>query len=1175
MRKTLTLLLALAAFPAQAQDSATEADQDFLTEFLQDSLSDAGRVVIITGFEGALSTRATIDTLTIADDAGIWLTLTGLTLDWSRSSLLSGELVVAELSADTLDLTRWSATDGLPQAEAPGFSLPDLPVSIDIDKVAIDQITLDEAVLGQPVQGRLDAALQLADGAGQARLDLTRHGDGPTGQIALDAAFSNATRQLNLTLTAGESQGGLIVSALNIPGRPATDFRISGAGPISDFVAEVSLATDGQDRLAGTVRLNGDDAGGVGLQADLGGNLAPLFLPDYAEFLGTDLRLALNARRASSGAVTVERLSLQAQSLSVEGQVSLAADGVPSDLLLRGKLAAPDGDPLLLPLGGAPTRINSATFTLASGQADGSGWTLDANLAGLDQPNLTVADLSLTGSGQFERGSQGSSVNGTLQLAASGLSPRDPAVAKAIGAEVQATVILFQRRGEPFELRRIQLQGQDYAVEGRLAIDGLQTGFLTSGQVSVTASDLSRFDQLAGFPIAGRGRIEIEGAASPLSGFIDGTLALSANGLKVGIEQADRLLAGVSSAHLSLLRDETGTTVRALDIRASTLTASGAGKITSADSTFDGRLEITDLAVLDPTFAGSARLGVSVLGAVETGTRLTLSGTTQGLALGQPALDRVLGGDTSLDLALDVADRALTIASANLVSKVLEFSVTGGPEGGRQNLAVSGRLGDLGLLVPNLNGPLSVSGTILDDGSTYRVDLAGRGPGGVDGTITGSLTRNLSTADLSLSGTGQAALANLFISPRVLEGLTRFDLRLRGPLRLASLSGQVTLSNGRLSDPRSGLALQAIDATANLASGRANTLLTAGVSTGGTLRLNGPVALAPPFDANLSVALNRVRVLDRRVYETLVTGPLRITGPLAGGALISGALSLSESTVRVPESGIDAAGILADVTHRKEPAAVKATRARAGLLGNGGGRGTAAARAFRLDLSLSAPSRIFLRGRGIDAELGGQLRLRGTTAAVVPAGEFTLIRGRFDILGRRLVLDRADLQLQGSFVPYLDVSASTQAESVRAVVTIQGPATDPQVSFASTPELPQEEVLALLLFGRGLDSISPLQAAQLAQAVAQMAGRGGEGLIGNLRKSFGLDDLDVTTTDDGTAALKAGKYISENVYTEIEVDQAGTSRINLNLDLRPGVTVKGRVGADGDTGIGIFIERDY
>jgi translocation and assembly module TamB len=82
-------------------------------------------------------------------------------------------------------------------------------------------------------------------------------------------------------------------------------------------------------------------------------------------------------------------------------------------------------------------------------------------------------------------------------------------------------------------------------------------------------------------------------------------------------------------------------------------------------------------------------------------------------------------------------------------------------------------------------------------------------------------------------------------------------------------------------------------------------------------------------------------------------------------------------------------------------------------------------------------------------------------------------------------------------------------------------------------------------------------------------------VISKLRKSFGLDDLDLATADDGTTALKAGKYISENIYTEVEIDQTGTSKINLNLDLRPGITVKGRVGADGETGVGVFIEKDY
>ena len=63
---SLWLPLALQAqTPAQAQDSAAEISQEveddkgFITRFLQEKLSGAGRQVNIEGFQGALSSRAT------------------------------------------------------------------------------------------------------------------------------------------------------------------------------------------------------------------------------------------------------------------------------------------------------------------------------------------------------------------------------------------------------------------------------------------------------------------------------------------------------------------------------------------------------------------------------------------------------------------------------------------------------------------------------------------------------------------------------------------------------------------------------------------------------------------------------------------------------------------------------------------------------------------------------------------------------------------------------------------------------------------------------------------------------------------------------------------------------------------------------------------------------------
>lgn len=153
--------------------------------------------------------------------------------------------------------------------------------------------------------------------------------------------------------------------------------------------------------------------------------------------------------------------------------------------------------------------------------------------------------------------------------------------------------------------------------------------------------------------------------------------------------------------------------------------------------------------------------------------------------------------------------------------------------------------------------------------------------------------------------------------------------------------------------------------------------------------------------------------------------------------------------------------------------------------------------------------------------------------------------------------------------------AETDRDGITTRIIIDGEVRDPEITFESSPELPQEEVLSQLLFGRGLDNISPLQAAQLANAIAVLAGRGGDGIIGNLRESAGLDDLDLTTDDDGNVQVRAGRYISENVYTDVAVDADGTSTINLNLDLTNSLRARGSVGSDGTSSVGVFFERDY
>jgi translocation and assembly module TamB len=162
----------------------------------------------------------------------------------------------------------------------------------------------------------------------------------------------------------------------------------------------------------------------------------------------------------------------------------------------------------------------------------------------------------------------------------------------------------------------------------------------------------------------------------------------------------------------------------------------------------------------------------------------------------------------------------------------------------------------------------------------------------------------------------------------------------------------------------------------------------------------------------------------------------------------------------------------------------------------------------------------------------------------------------------------------GDLDPVLDFAGTTQSQDIAITVSIAGQASDPEVTFSSMPELPQDEVLAHLIFNRGIGELSPVQIARLADAAAGLGGAGG-GLLNQLRASTGLDDLDIVTDEEGAPALAAGRYVSENVYLGVQGGASGSSRVTIDLDITDDVKARAAVSPEGSSSIGVFFERDY
>ena len=232
-----------------------------------------------------------------------------------------------------------------------------------------------------------------------------------------------------------------------------------------------------------------------------------------------------------------------------------------------------------------------------------------------------------------------------------------------------------------------------------------------------------------------------------------------------------------------------------------------------------------------------------------------------------------------------------------------------------------------------------------------------------------------------------------------------------------------------------------------------------------------------------------------------------------------------------------------------------------------------------LDLDVRIPGRTFVRGRGLDSEWNGQLRVTGTAARPGVAGDLSIVRGHYDFFGERFSLASGKLLLDGSYPPdpWMDVTAERRRADMIGRVTLSGTPSTLRVRVSSEPPLPRDEVMARLLFGRSLTQITPVQALKLARATDAMAGGDTFGFLDRAQRAVRLDQVEVIQSDGGgSTALSVGKYVGEDAYVEVEKGLASDNgKVSVEYEVTPKITVETEVGADAAGGVEVKWKWDY
>lgn len=602
-------------------------------------------------------------------------------------------------------------------------------------------------------------------------------------------------------------------------------------------------------------------------------------------------------------------------------------------------------------------------------------------------------------------------------------------------------------------------------------------------------------------------------------------------------------------------------------------TARATGSLSAPSAEFDVQAD-------DVSVAQTRQAGAPAIDAVAAGTFANGSATlrTARVTLGSGRLEATGTVGERLDLDVQLVNIPASIAAAAAPDLAPQGTLNGRVRAGgtiaapqvQYDLALSGfsvqptREAGVGALAIAANGQFADNRVTLDSTlSGSGLQFAANGSVNIAGTPS---------FDLRIDGTAPLSLANRILAEngRSVQGTARINATVTGTAANPNVVGTVSTAGASFVDTGANLAVNNINATIAL-NGQTATLqgVSAQLGGGGTVSASGTIGLGAGFPADLAIRVQDGRYSDGELVTIRLNAGLTLRGPLTGAAVLAGTIDANEIAILVPDN-LPTSLARIDLERRNTPPAVlKQLRE---IDPNTGASGNTSSGGISLDITLNAPSRVFVRGRGLDLELGGTIRITGPVANLGIAGAFELRRGRFQLLSRRLDFERATLTFDGNLVPTLDLLASSDTGEATVYVAITGPAASPSFSFTSSPALPQDEVLARLIFGQGTSDLSPVQIAQLASAAAQLAGVGGStGLLDNLRSQLGVDDLDIRTTADGQAAVGVGRYLNENTYVGVD----STGRVSIDLDLGANVKARGAVTAGGGGEVGIFYEKEY
>jgi translocation and assembly module TamB len=418
-----------------------------------------------------------------------------------------------------------------------------------------------------------------------------------------------------------------------------------------------------------------------------------------------------------------------------------------------------------------------------------------------------------------------------------------------------------------------------------------------------------------------------------------------------------------------------------------------------------------------------------------------------------------------------------------------------------------------------------------------------------------------------------------------IAGIIALDVTAQGPLTKPILRGTFQLQDGGLALKSLGVQVAAINADGKFDGQTVSLRQISARAKDGRVNGSGILSLKDysPEDFKISLAFSRWPAIETQRYRATVAGNIEVQGPL-GKPSLKGQIEVLNAEVR-PD--------LAFLNRGRRPLTRDETIVivRGRTLEEAQTQENKTARPAenelfknaRVDLSVVVPNQAWIRHPEANVELSGKLRaVKEAGKQITLIGTISVVRGWIGFQGRRFNLIRGSVEFRGdeTLNPALDIVAQHRLQQYQVEVIVTGTLDKPVLTLRSDPALEQADILALLIFGKPLNTLNRNEQNTMQQSAAEMAGGfAASKVAGAVSEALGLDrlGLDIGEIDAGGGQLGVRRYIGDRTYVSISQDLSGEAgqEVSIEYQIGPDWKITSSTSTTGSSGVGILWHKRY